>query len=68
LPTKTPLDNSYDHLIESPQYHFHPENIFHLPLIGAEPGAKIGLWIDLTNSDYFYNGEEVYIPLIPVFL
>lgn len=56
---KTPLDESYDHLIESPKYLFHPQSVFRMPLVGAPKGAKIGLWIDLTNSDNFYNGDEV---------
>ncbi|KAL3093071.1 hypothetical protein niasHT_022521 [Heterodera trifolii] len=59
LPMKTPLDSSYDHLIESPKYFFHPSSVFRAPLLGATKGAKIGLWVDLTNSDNFYNEEEV---------
>uniref|UniRef100_A0A183CKR1 mRNA guanylyltransferase n=1 Tax=Globodera pallida TaxID=36090 RepID=A0A183CKR1_GLOPA len=59
LPMKTPLDDSYDHLIESSKYFFHPSSVFRMPLLGAAKGAKIGLWIDLTNSDNFYNGDEV---------
>jgi len=63
LPMKTPLDESYDHLIESPKYRFHPSVVFQTPLVDSEPGAKIGLWIDLTNSDHFYNGDEVIMVL-----
>jgi hypothetical protein len=59
---KTPLDESYDHLIEPTKYRFHPNSVFQLPLAGASPGAKIGLWIDLTNSDNFYGGDEVKFP------
>lgn len=57
---KTPLDDSYNHLIESHKYIFHPKSVFRMPLIGAAKGAKIGLWIDLTNSENFYNGDEVF--------
>uniref|UniRef100_A0A914I861 Uncharacterized protein n=1 Tax=Globodera rostochiensis TaxID=31243 RepID=A0A914I861_GLORO len=35
LPMKTPLDDSYDHLIESSKYFFHPSSVFRMPLLGA---------------------------------
>jgi len=57
---KTPLDTSYDHLIESPKYYFHPDMVFRTPLRDVNSGAQILLWIDLTNSTSFYQPSEVF--------
>uniref|UniRef100_A0A1I8C0L7 mRNA-capping enzyme n=1 Tax=Meloidogyne hapla TaxID=6305 RepID=A0A1I8C0L7_MELHA len=62
LPMKTPLDTSYDHLIESPKYYFHPEMVFRTPLRDVNSGAQILLWIDLTNSNSFYQPCEIPSP------
>nr|CAD2151071.1 unnamed protein product [Meloidogyne enterolobii] len=62
LPMKTPLDTSYDHLIESPKYYFHPDMVFRTPLRDVNPGAQILLWIDLTNSTSFYQPSEIPSP------
>ena len=58
---KTPLDTSYDHLIESPKYYFHPDMVFRTPLRDVHSEAKILLWIDLTNSYSFYQPSEVIL-------
>lgn len=58
LPFKTPLCKLYDDQIE-PQYRFHPKDVFAHKLGGAHPGAKIGLWIDLTKTNRYYSKKEV---------
>lgn len=59
LPFKTPLCKLYDEYIEGERYLFHPKDIFANPLKGADPGAKIGLWIDLTKTNRYYSKKEV---------
>ncbi|KHN80906.1 mRNA-capping enzyme [Toxocara canis] len=58
LPFKTPLCKLYDDQIER-KYQFHPRDVFAHKLKGAEPGAKIVLWIDLTKTNRYYSKKEV---------
>lgn len=58
MPFKTPLCGFYDELMEK-KYQFHPEDVFKSKLEGAEQGAKIGLWLDLTNTTRYYSRDEV---------
>lgn len=59
MPFKTPLCGFYDELMER-KHRFHPEDVFNATLDGAETGANIGLWLDLTKTGRYYNREEVY--------
>ncbi|VDN17213.1 unnamed protein product [Gongylonema pulchrum] len=58
LPFKTPLSKLYDEQIEK-KYQFHPRDVFAQQFVGAEPGARIGLWIDLTATNRYYHKREV---------
>uniref|UniRef100_A0A1I7RSI2 mRNA-capping enzyme n=1 Tax=Bursaphelenchus xylophilus TaxID=6326 RepID=A0A1I7RSI2_BURXY len=59
LPTKTPLDKKYDHLIDIAQF-FHPDDILEKgPELCGKPDNKIGLWINLTKTKRYYNPAEV---------
>ncbi|CAI4222640.1 unnamed protein product [Auanema sp. JU1783] len=55
LPFKVPLCSLYDDQIDK-QYRFHPEDVFKHPSV---KGKKIGLWVDLTNTDRFYFTKQV---------
>lgn len=59
LPFKTPLCKLYDEQIEK-VYQFHPRDVFAHKFRGAEPGARIGLWIDLTKTNRYYSRKEVF--------
>lgn len=55
LPFKTILDSRYDDQVEVPNRHnmrLFFDNLKHYNL-------KIGLWVDLTNTDKFYDKEEI---------
>ena len=57
LPLKTPLSACYDEFIPSlhGQYSFHPSDVFnHHP-----EGKRVGLWVDFTKTDRYYNRSEV---------
>lgn len=56
FPFKTPLCKMYDNQIAERRYQFHPAEVFSHPHLH---GKKIGLWIDLTNTDRYYFREEV---------
>ncbi|MFH4982993.1 hypothetical protein AB6A40_009702 [Gnathostoma spinigerum] len=58
LAFKTPLCSLYDSQVEK-QYQFHPKDVFKKKLAGAEKGAKIGLWVDLTKTNRYYSHKEV---------
>ncbi|KAI1707412.1 dual specificity phosphatase, catalytic domain-containing protein [Ditylenchus destructor] len=58
LPMKTPMSTIYDPQIE-PKYQFHPQDVFERQIIGAKAGAKIGLWMDFTKTDRYYDRREV---------
>uniref|UniRef100_A0A0N5AHZ1 mRNA-capping enzyme n=1 Tax=Syphacia muris TaxID=451379 RepID=A0A0N5AHZ1_9BILA len=58
LPFKTPLCSMYDDQVEK-QYRFHPLDVFSTKLKGVKPGAKIGLWLDLTKTKRYYSRKEV---------
>ncbi|EFO19544.1 hypothetical protein LOAG_08948 [Loa loa] len=58
LPFKTPLCKLYDEQIEK-KWQFHPRDVFAYKFRGAEPGARIGLWIDLTKTNRYYSRKEV---------
>ncbi|CAD5224961.1 unnamed protein product [Bursaphelenchus okinawaensis] len=59
LPTKTPLDKKYDHLMDIAQF-FHPDDVIERgPELCGKPGAKIGLWINLTKTKRYYNPGDV---------
>lgn len=56
LPFKTPLCDLYDRFIADPNLRFHPDDVLtHSEL----KGKKIGLWIDLTKTDRYYDYKEV---------
>lgn len=52
---KTPLSKRFDKQVP-PKYRFHPKMVFSTAKLKK---IKIGLWIDLTNSDRFYDRREV---------
>lgn len=56
FPFKTPLCKMYDAQIAEKRYRFHPADVFSSPFLN---GKRIGLWIDLTNTDRYYFTEEV---------
>lgn len=55
IPFKTPLSNAYDDQVPE-VYRFNVPMLFNL---FKSMQAPIGLWIDLTNTDRFYNKEDV---------
>ncbi|KAK0410615.1 hypothetical protein QR680_005235 [Steinernema hermaphroditum] len=59
LPFKTPLCRLYDYQFSDPKYRFHVDDVFSAKLEGAHPGAKIGLWVDLTKTSRYYSKKEV---------
>lgn len=58
LPFKTPLCSMYDDQVEK-QYRFYPLDLFSTKLKGSQPGAKIGLWVDLTKTRRYYSKKEI---------
>lgn len=56
VPFKTPLCDLYDPYV-SEVYRFYPKMI--LRAFNIEAVGKIGLWIDLTNTDRFYDKKEI---------
>ncbi|CAI2314212.1 unnamed protein product [Caenorhabditis sp. 36 PRJEB53466] len=56
FPFKTPLCAMYDQQISERRLQFHPADVFSNPNL---QGRKLGLWIDLTNTDRYYFREEV---------
>uniref|UniRef100_A0A8R1I099 mRNA-capping enzyme n=1 Tax=Caenorhabditis japonica TaxID=281687 RepID=A0A8R1I099_CAEJA len=56
FPFKTPLCAMYDPQIQERRLQFHPADVFNHPLL---QGRKLGLWIDLSNTDRYYFREEV---------
>lgn len=55
LAFKTPLSSRFDTKM-SPQYYFHPDVPF---TAMKQTKFKLGLWIDLTNTNRFYDRREV---------
>uniref|UniRef100_A0A914BXE9 mRNA-capping enzyme n=1 Tax=Acrobeloides nanus TaxID=290746 RepID=A0A914BXE9_9BILA len=58
LPFKTPLCGLYDGTMEK-KFQFHPVEVFNHDLAGTEKGAKVGLWLDLTNTSRYYPRDDV---------
>ncbi|KAF1768750.1 hypothetical protein GCK72_000563 [Caenorhabditis remanei] len=56
FPFKTPLCKMYDQQIAERKLQFHPSDVFTSPFLN---GRKLGLWIDLTNTDRYYFPDEV---------
>uniref|UniRef100_A0A1I7U452 TYR_PHOSPHATASE_2 domain-containing protein n=1 Tax=Caenorhabditis tropicalis TaxID=1561998 RepID=A0A1I7U452_9PELO len=56
FPFKTPLCRMYDAQIAEKRHRFYPGDVFASPFLN---GQKIGLWVDLTNTDRYYFTEEV---------
>ncbi|CAK9292655.1 unnamed protein product [Gordionus sp. m RMFG-2023] len=55
LPFKTPLDKSYNNVI--PEINRFPPDMVFRPLKSLN--RKIGLWVDLTNTNRFYNSTVI---------
>lgn len=56
FPFKTPLCKMYDQQIPDRKFKFNPAEVFSSPFLN---GRRIGLWIDLTNTDRYYFSDEV---------
>ncbi|ULU10947.1 hypothetical protein L3Y34_014870 [Caenorhabditis briggsae] len=56
FPFKTPLCKMYDQQIPERKWKFSPADVFSSPFLN---GRRIGLWIDLTNTDRYYFPDEV---------
>jgi hypothetical protein len=60
LPIKTPLSQLYDACVPDPQYRFYPSDVFKYgPSRCSNPEMKIGMWIDLTKTNRYYQKNEV---------
>lgn len=55
LAFKTPLNQRFNNKM-SDEYYFHPEMVFRFAKANK---IKIGLWIDLTNTNRFYDRQEI---------
>ncbi|KAI6213714.1 hypothetical protein M3Y94_00183900 [Aphelenchoides besseyi] len=60
LPIKTPLSSLYDGCLPDLNYRFTPDDVFkYAPNYLENKEKKIGMWIDLTKTDRYYNKEEI---------
>ncbi|KAJ8917433.1 hypothetical protein NQ315_005480 [Exocentrus adspersus] len=55
MPLKTPLSSDFDHQLPAGLRHY-PQDIFRL---ARRNKVRIGLWIDLTNTNRYYRREEI---------
>uniref|UniRef100_A0AC35GP46 Tyrosine specific protein phosphatases domain-containing protein n=1 Tax=Panagrolaimus sp. PS1159 TaxID=55785 RepID=A0AC35GP46_9BILA len=58
LPFKTPLSDAYDDLLEDATK-FYPQEIFDNTFEGVKDGAKVKLWINLSNTERYYGWKAV---------
>lgn len=67
LPVKTPLSQLYDACVP-PECRFYPSDVFkYAPPRCVDPTKKIGMWINLTKTDRYYQENEACPSLLSLF-